>query len=69
MEYKVIIKDIKRGYEATSYSKREVESAPWKNVERQDDGYNRLEQTILDSALRIAHDRKKQRTRVIIKLD
>jgi len=66
MEYRIVIQDRKDYYEATSYRKRETESCPWIKLGKPAEGS--LEDTVLHSALRIAHDYKKKRTEVIIKL-
>jgi hypothetical protein len=67
MEYKIIVQSRKDYYEVTSYSGRETESDPWVKLGKPEEGT--LEKTVLNSALHIAHERRKKRTRVTIKLE
>ncbi|MBU1321501.1 MAG: hypothetical protein KKF46_04020, partial [Nanoarchaeota archaeon] len=64
---KVIVQDRKDYYEVTSCYRRKTDSDSWVNFGKPKEGT--LEETVLSSALRIAHERRKKRTRVIIKLD
>ena len=64
MEYRIIIKDRKDYYEATSYYSRTADSYPWMKLKKPEKCT--LEEVILNSALEIAHKHKKRLTRIFI---
>lgn len=66
MQYKAIIQERKRYYEATSYHCRQTGSGPWKRLGKPEE--DSLEKTILGVALEIAQKCKKKRLRIIIEV-
>jgi len=66
MEYKIIVQGRKDYYEATSYNARKTEFDSWIKLKKPKE--DTLERVVLDSALCIARERGKKRTKVIIRL-